>query len=181
MVLWYIDCLWFILWFFFAGKLTALDTFTCTRGPGSKIHDPSEQETYALYRKHRLVSGTEESPYDLGPPPSKKLKTPNYYLADLVHIVAMCKDRIPLVKIGKEVQNLCLCANFNSISQQMCCFTQLKYICVFTRQNRKKCTDLLPCEFTVVIDDLLLMFNWALLRLTQYFDNKFPTVTWLTL
>ena len=82
-----------------------MDTFTSTRGPGSKIHDPLEQEVNALYRKRRLISGPEDSFGMMGGGPSlpKKSKMPDYYVADLVHIVALCKDRIPLVNLGNEV------------------------------------------------------------------------------
>ena len=84
-----------------------LDTFTCTRGPGSKIHDPHEQEVNALYRKRRLISGPGDN-FNLGvagPSLSKRCKMPDYFVAELVHMVAMCKDRIPLVSLGNEVSN----------------------------------------------------------------------------
>ena len=85
-----------------------MDTFTSTRGPGSKIHDPLEQEVNALYRKRRLISGPEDSFGMMGGGPSlpKKSKMPDYYVADLVHIVALCKDRIPLVNLGNEVSDI---------------------------------------------------------------------------
>ena len=84
-----------------------LDTFTCTRGPGSTIHDPVEQEVNTLYRKRRLISGPGDTlPIELGGPPlPKKCKKPDYFVPDLVHILAMCKDRIPLVSLGNEVRS----------------------------------------------------------------------------
>ena len=76
--------------------LIEFDTFVATHGPFTPIDstsDPEHTDSGSLKRKGGVRPEH----------PARRAKQPAYFIAELVHVVAMCDERLPYVGLANEL------------------------------------------------------------------------------
>lgn len=81
-----------------AGHLVEIDSFLATHGPCGRLFDSGTDDRDYLSRKRKLLLGDKSEP-----PAKKQAYSSVWFVPELMHIIAMCEERLPLVELGEEL------------------------------------------------------------------------------